>query len=311
MSPDALIPPPLESQRRRSSISTRIDLHQHGKPGDEPFNPCLYSGLDESERKGGILGILGDKSKCYRLSIQEPADPAVEGADPIPLEDFIGLKGPRKGPALTSKERISLGFQLCLLVLQLSVTPWIDDSWTWEDCRVLTVLAEQKAQPNQDDDRFFSVEDQIEVHQLFVAKKFYSSQLPVAQTSLSPRRSYSALSMLGGSPILVKLGFALIVLALGKTLRELREETPSMQASCSGIGNEDVRDLMTARHLLKTNHVRDQVGCVYSNVVAACIEPSDDMIRSLESRDNAFFDRAEKTIMAPLYNYYTTLFQQS
>src|SRR6516162_9853495 len=112
---------------------------------------------------------------------------------------------------------MQIAFQLCLCVLQLCITPWIDESWTWEECCVLR-MADERHDGEED--------EQHEFPHLFVTQKFYSGQ---SSGPAKNRKRYSdtPLSILAGDPILTKLGFALIVLAVGKTLQEIREEKPN------------------------------------------------------------------------------------
>jgi hypothetical protein len=271
--------------------------------GQDDHNPLIRdlcaaveNADDAVQGNQNVLGVMGDANKKYRLSIMRRNEAEAGNGDIVRLAELIHSGDPTFG----TRQRMQIAFQLCLCVLQLCITPWIDESWTWEECYVLRMAEERLDEEGNEEGNEFP--------RLFVTQKFYSGQA-TGPANDRKRHPDTPLSILAGDPILNKLGFALIVLAFGKTLQEIREERPSrLGTDLENISPVELLDLVTARKLLKSGRIRDEAGVEYANVVKACIERQyvdlQDAIKNFrKSDDGSFFDCAEKAIMVPLYDH--------
>ena len=104
-----------------------------------------------------------------------------------------------------------------------------------------------------------------------------------------------------GEPVLTRLGFALVELALGQRLSELRRED-----QLDG-GDEDMADLLTAKRLVEEDKVRDEAGYCYNEAVKVCLDHqfwSGTEITRLDSRDKKkrinFQVDVERFVVAPI-----------
>lgn len=213
------------------------------------------------------LGVLGMKYTVKVTSLDgESTEPCL-----VCLDDYLSSER-----QLTRKKRMDLALSLSLAILQFYTTPWIDMWWTWKD---------------------FCTNDKS---QIYITKSFYSTQDPMlAQQGQPTSHSLFATAFwdLIGEPILTRLGFALIELALGKPLSELR------QVPNSAVEEEDMLDLMTAKQLLEEGMVREEAGKCYHDAVQACLTHQV-MIGtgfvSLTSKDLNFQRNVEKYVVAPI-----------
>jgi hypothetical protein len=140
---------------------------------------------------------------------------------------------------------MNLALSLSFAILQFYTTPWINMWWTWKDFCVLK------------GDR----------SQIFVTKKFYSVRNPqnINKTGINHSASSSTFWDLIGEPVLTRLGFALVELALGLRLSELRRKDQLDGA------DEDMVDLLTAKRLVEEDRVYQEAGHYYNEVVKACL----------------------------------------
>jgi hypothetical protein len=176
---------------------------------------------------------------------------------------------------------MDLALSLSLAILQFYTTPWIDMWWTWKDFCVLTG----------------------DKSQIFVTKKFYSihRELNGSKTRIDHSASSSAFWKMIGEPILTRLGFALVELAMGQRLSELRRKD-----QLDG-GDEDMADLLTAKQLVEEDKVREEAGYCYNEAVKVCLDHqvwSGTEITRLNSRDRKksinFQVDVEKFVVAPI-----------
>jgi hypothetical protein len=141
--------------------------------------------------------------------------------------------------------------------------------WTWKD---FCVLKGDKSQ-------------------IFVTKKFYSIPLPLnIKTRINHPASTLDFWNLIGEPVLTRLGFALVELALGQKLSELRQEEPTQRHE------EDMMDLMTAKRLVNEGRVLNEAGQRYHDAVQACLTHQvfmDSGIRDME-----------KFVVSPIRDFY-------
>ena len=220
------------------------------------------------------IGFLNVKEKQYQLQIPSTSHKGtsqqIECLDQILKDrDFL----------LSRRERISLALSLSHAILSLYSTPWIEACWTWKDFCI----------------------DRNDDGQLFATRKFYSSN----GAGLIPDSCGTLVSefwVIHGEPTLTRLGFALIELALGKRLSELRSD---MTFRSSDL---DMLDFLTAKFLLDSGRISQAESKAYEDVVRVCLKH--EFIRSsepigLDSKGPAFQDNAEQAIIAPLYHIVT------
>lgn len=210
----------------------------------------------------------------------------------VTLSDLIHIDN----QSLTRRQRMQIAFQLCLSVLQLYQTPWVDDAWNWQESCSLRLIEEPRDNESDNGDE----EEKREFPHIFITKKFYSQ----GQGAPPPAKKNTTLRILAGDPVLAKLGFALIVLAVNRTLAEVRRVDKGF--GDINHGEAELDDLVTAKQLLKTGRIRDEAGRAYEQVVRACIEGQyvdfQDATKQFRKSDaDNFFDDAEEAIMHPLF----------
>lgn len=267
------------SRRRHSSFSvceSQEDVAGQPIPDLCVFVKTLKVDVRVSDTVFGILGLQETKKK-YKLHVTSLTGDISTSRSVVCLEDLIDCS---HGPPLSRKERIGLALRLSHAVLQFYSTPWIDGCWTWRDFCVM-----------KDDEK----RDDL---QLFVTQRFYSTLNPSAN-SQDRDRMISDFWKCIGEPILTRLGFALIELALGKRLADLRDPT----TSCSE--DPDILDMYTAKRLLQSGQIELQEGQPYEDVVRACLKHqfvSKSGVRYLDSEKPNFQDDVKRCILAPLHS---------
>ena len=112
--------------------------------------------------------------------------------------------------------------------------------------------------------------------------------------------------MLAEQPVLTKLGFALIELALGQTLEDMKEDTRSYWGLGDRRIDDDSMNFSTAKRLLKSGKIREEATRDYEDVVRACISyqypDKEGNNRSLLLKDDSFSDNARDAILSPLFH---------
>lgn len=143
--------------------------------------------------------------------------------------------------------------------------------------------------------------------QIFLAKNFYGNH----DTSLNPspwsrsrQESKSNFWACIGEPILTRLGFALIELALGKRLSELRpaDVDPSL--------DEDMSDMVTAKSVMAGDSVLKEVGRDYYNVVQVCLSHYVILAtgtKSLDSSHSSFQADLDRFVVSPIRDFRETI----
>ncbi|KAH8173480.1 hypothetical protein LIA77_07735 [Sarocladium implicatum] len=281
----------------RGSVSISLD-EASSSLRDSPVEPIrnLCSVINEDaalDRSLRSLGVMG-RAKQYDLRLIGHESEGSSDGHIVTLSDLIQIDNQN----LTRRQRMQIAFQLCLSVLQLYTTPWVDEGWNWEESCALRLV--EDAQDSDSDD--VDEEEKRQFPHIFITQKFYSQ----AHRSQPPVRKNSTLRILAGDPVLAKLGFALIVLAENKTLAEVRKVYKKF--GDIDHGEAELDDLVTAKQFLKSGRLRHEVGAAYEEVVRACIEGQyldfQDATKHFRKRDaDHFLDDAEEAIMHPLFSY--------
>jgi hypothetical protein len=231
------------------------------------------------------LGILYSDQKRYKLhaprsqTTQSDTSPTV-----VSLHDFLSDQSARK------RERMRLALELSYVILQYYSTGWINTSWTWRDFSVTRTEGQDPAQS-----------------QLFVTTKFYS--VLKSSNAVHPTSSAFASEMwtLIGEPILTRLGFALIELAMGERLSRLRDNNMDHDSI-----DPDTLDYFTARNILETGKLVDEQGSAYEAVVRACLDHQfycQTTYKRLDSRQSSFYQDVEECVIAPLYSMWIEMWE--
>ncbi len=224
------------------------------------------------------------KEKEYTVKITSVGADSSNDRSVVCLDDYLV---PYETWELTRQKRMDLALSLSLAILQFYSTPWIDDWWTWKDFCML-----------KDDNK-----------QVYVTGKFYSTQKPSSPTAkkLAHPPSTSMFWSCFGEPILTRLGFALIELALGKRLSQLR---PS---DVDPTGDQDMVDTFTAKRRLEDGSVLQEAGQCYHDAVQACLShrvmmPSGP--RVLDSTHPNFQQDLERFVVGPIRDFHIATWGQ-
>ena len=253
------------SSSRRVSISECDNNHDPEKK-KLIDDLCNFKKILDSEELASDphVWFLRLKEKQYQLQTPPTASSQrVECLDHL-LEDPSFL--------LDRKERICLALSLSHAILSVYSTHWIENCWTWKD---------------------FCIDRENE-GQLFARRKFYSSH----SGGLASGSDGSLLSALHGEPTLTRLGFALIELALGKRLVELRSNNQYQSL------DPDTQDFLTAQGLVDSGRIMRAESKTYEDVVRVCLRHqftrSSEVI-GLDSSRPSFQENAERSIIEPLH----------
>lgn len=106
-----------------------------------------------------------------------------------------------------------------------------------------------------------------------------------------------------GEPELTRLGFALIELALGKRLAELRKEC------IDHVYDQDMLDLKTAKDMVDTGILVEEAGQCYNDVVKVCLEHQvivSSGVKGLNSKHVDFQLDLERYVVDPIRDLYIT-----
>lgn len=137
--------------------------------------------------------------------------------------------------------------------------------------------------------------------QVFVTKRFYSTNT----LALKPQDQIHSASSSHfwdcvGEPVLTRLGFALVELALGQRLSELREDA---SAAIDDEDKLDMMDLCTAKELVNEGRIEGEAGNTYNLAVSACLNHqilSDSGMRALNSEHPDFKHDMAQFVVAPI-----------
>ena len=266
----------IECKARRISISERND-HSSGEEHEPIRDLCgLLKTLDVTKQVADTrLGILQLREKQYELQSPIYLQGLTNSRNIVCLDHY--LAGQRFG--LSRKDRMDLALRMSYAILQFYASPWIEASWTWRD---------------------FCIDKQND-SQLFVTRKFYSCRSRDS-TPTSGKPSTLKFSDIVEEPILTKLGLALIELAIGKRLAELRlkDQPPTLDS--------DLLDFSTAKKLVISGQILREEGRGYDEVVKACLFHQfscDSQFNSIDSSQPSFQNAVERSIIEPLHNIWS------
>ncbi len=137
---------------------------------------------------------------------------------------------------------------------------------------------------------------------LFVTQKFYSASSSSVTRKLNSSTLLTGIWFGIGEPILTRLGYALIELALCKRLSDLRDK------SLGDNMDPDLADYFTAMNILKSGIIGHEEGKGYETVVRVCLEHQfigRSGKKTLDSRDPSFHKDVEECVIAPLHCMWT------
>lgn len=264
-----------------TSMTRRVSISEYNDDSsDEKHRPIhdlcnLLKSLDSDDEVAITrLGVLRLKEKQYELQV--PLYPRGIAS----CQDLVCLDHHLTGHwfMLSRKERMDLALGLSYAILQFYSTPWIEACWTWRD---------------------FCIDKQNN-SQLFVTQKFYSRSRDSKTEKENPPTS-NVLAIFG-EPILIKLGFALIELAIGKRLAELHpDDQPNNLDS-------DTLDFLTAKKLVDSGRIVSEEGRAYEGVVKACLYHQficSSQLTNIDSSRPTFQKDVEQCIIEPLHAIWT------
>lgn len=263
------------------SMTRRVSICKYNDDSnDEGYKPIqdlcnLLKTLDDKEDTVTRLGILELREKQYELHMPVCSQGIPSYQDMVCLEHH--LAGHRF--MLSRKERMDLALRLSYAILQFYSTPWIEACWTWGD---------------------FCIDKQND-SQLFVTRKFYSRSRDLRSEKVDSLTS-GALAVFG-EPILIKLGFALIELAMGKRLEELRSDNQLTNV------DPDMLDFDTAKKLVASGQIMRAESRAYQGVVNACLFHQFiccSKLARIDSSRPTFQEDVEQCILEPLHSMWRT-----
>ncbi|KJR84055.1 uncharacterized protein SPSK_10294 [Sporothrix schenckii 1099-18] len=296
------------SRARQGSLSMR--------PGD---NPALLVKYSESRGVQNFTPIPDLCQWIHTVRMSPPNSPKMRTEE---LQGVLGahdgkrytVRAPRQHTALTivsmeewlatcgtaskrRRVRAELAMNLAATILQFYPTAWIEKTWTWQN---------------------FSVARHELSHDLMITQRFWSLDMPRRQSlkktpAAAPSKFWSTFQDL--DPMLVRLGFGLIELALGKRLADIRMDKDTLadgggSGGDSGSSDADLADYYTAVDVLNSNEIEDEIGVTYQRVVEACLRCrviSDVGIKLLKSNSSKFESDLERFVVEPLRRHHSSI----
>jgi hypothetical protein len=202
---------------------------------------------------------------------------------------------------MSRRKRLDLALHLTSAIVQFYPTRWIDLTWTWQNFSML-----------RDDSS----------HDLLITRRFYS--LDHRRESVAPAQSKFWRTIRSKDPLLVRLGFALIELAYGKRLAEIRAE-PRFRKQRTGDGEggddnaspespenewqKDMDDWIFANDLVDKKDIQDEVSADYQKLVATCLQCEvlqDAGTKVLSSQSPTFEEDLSRHVVEPLRKYHNS-----
>ncbi|KAK4201004.1 hypothetical protein QBC40DRAFT_296073 [Triangularia verruculosa] len=200
----------------------------------------------------------------------------------------------QSGNGLAVRDRWELALRLCLAIVRLCETPWVNESWTWDVCV-------GQIPPNSNDMSDRAHDDVMKFPVIFreVYSAGYQTDSESIQTAVAPMQCAELLQ--DDEPVLTKLGLALIELALQKSMEDLRSELGSPESTAP----QSVIDRCMAIKLLKTGKIQREASAAYADAVNVCIQrkflDTDGNPSQLVSTHSTFLRRFNDTVLMPLF----------
>ena len=230
-----------------------------------------------------LQGVLGDDVKRY--TVRAPQTHA--NMKIVSMEEWLATSGTE---SKRRRVRAELAMNLAATILQFHPTAWIEKTWTWQN---------------------FSVARDESSHSLMITQRFWSLDRPRAgpgSAPPTPSKFWSTFQDL--DPTLVRLGFALIELALGKRLSDIRAGQDKSRNKDDDSDDVDLADYYTAIDILNSNEIEDEIGVAYQRVVEACLRCrviSDVGMKLLKSDSARFESDLEQFVVEPLRRHHSSI----
>ncbi|TDZ25528.1 hypothetical protein Cob_v001986 [Colletotrichum orbiculare MAFF 240422] len=229
------------------------------------------------------VGMLGRGNQYFTARQANGVNTTMTCPSVVRLDDKLNSTGDWMLPL---QKRIDIAHKLAFAIVQFWSTAWIGKWWTWRDFSV-----------KDDDSRDMA---------LFATRTIFPRQILELGSPEVPSKLWE---FTPGEPLLDRLGFALVELALGKRLSQLREEH-GHSSEYAGHFGEDYQDLMDyglAMKLLDQNLIQGATSLAYQNVVTACLKCQvlhENGAISLTTEAGSFRDDVERFIVEPLFEYF-------
>ncbi|KAK1713703.1 hypothetical protein BDP67DRAFT_515516 [Colletotrichum lupini] len=240
----------------------------------------LHGNVGNTRRSYQTIGTLGYGDRHFAARLMEPG---------VPDDQVISLdeKLPETEDWLLSRQsRHDIAQRLALAIVQFWSTSWIERWWTWKN---------------------FSIKEHGPRDlEIFVTRTILAPNCRGKATE-KPAVIWKSLR----EPLLIRLGFALIELAMGMRLSRLRTKEMYSSVVVEDIGeiSEDAKDYDTAMTILEQKVLQDEVSLAYQTVVEACLRC--EVVRetgaiSLTTTASSFQEDVEREILQPLAKHYHT-----
>jgi hypothetical protein len=273
------------AQKQPGPISVSVRYIKESEEDSSIIHQKIASSQKDNERDGRFYHHY-DIPRQEQKPLQKPFQLFVResraGKPTIGIEDMLK----RRGSVIDQKKRIELAFRLSFALLVLSSTKSAQQSPGWVDWTVGFDAAEG---------------DELST---FIIRPWPCLEIESNGEESLPRTTFPVLNR---EPVLIRLGICLIELALGRTLADIRSDDHNLWSEHENGGFDlESLNLLTAKRLLSSRRIRQEVSKGFEGVVIACI---DQQYRELKGArimtfnivDSFFLERATVAILLPLY----------
>lgn len=248
----------------------------------------------ESEDRQVLIDIANN-DRMYRMKVTK-----IDASDAKPPSIKYFAELIQSGNGLSTKDRLELALRLSLAIVQLCKTPWVSESWTWNDVCVSQAAVEDGK--DHEDNAQKKGNNYIKFPGIFILREIYSvtyeGHRASELTAVNVPRIMA--DVLDEEPVLTKLGLALIELAIGKSIQEMKEEY-----GLDATVEDEFANICLARMLLKNGKICNEASAVYESVVKVCIGrryiDMEGQPRSLLSQHESFLSSFREAIILPLF----------
>ena len=240
-----------------------------------------------------VLVHRANHSRMYRMRRKK-----IDSGDSKPprIKYLSDLR--QAGNGLSTKDRLELALRLSLAIVQLCKTPWVSETWTWNDVCVSQATAE-------DDEHHETNFKRSKFPVMFILREMYSATDDGDGDSVRTAVEVPGLSPFldrDKEPVLTKLGIALIELACARSIQEMRRD---YGMDTVGGDSDDAANILTAKWLLRDRRIRNEATVAYEGVVSACMDSqfigSDGSVRRLSLEHESFLSSSMSAILMPLF----------